>query len=123
MVYGQGGLSGLSRGVRIFCALGLQGQPDGSSVRNIFEGSFTEEQTGSGKATFKIGYKFSVSEARNNFDRIDSSVQREEDRSSSPSTQEYQKLDSKLKHNLTGEQLGSDWGVNTGSGKIGRRQG
>ena len=35
MVRGQGGLSGFYRGGRIFGGLGLQDQPDVSSVRNI----------------------------------------------------------------------------------------
>ena len=38
--------------------LGTQGQPNGSSVRNIFEGSFNEEGTGSGKDIFEGGFKF-----------------------------------------------------------------
>ena len=37
----------------MFGGLGLQGHPDGSSVRNMFEGSFTEEVTVSGKAVFE----------------------------------------------------------------------
>ena len=40
-----------------------------------------------------------------------SEVQREEDSSTSTSSQEYQKLEVKLKHDSTGEQPGSDWGV------------
>ena len=52
MVCGVKGLSGLRRGGRTFGGLGLKGHPDVSSVRNIFEGSFTEEGTGSGKAIF-----------------------------------------------------------------------
>ena len=65
MVCGQGGgLSRLHRGGRTFGELGLQGQPDGSSVRNIFEGSFTEEGAGSGNAIFEGGFKFAASEAR-----------------------------------------------------------
>ena len=38
-------------------------------MRNIFKGSFTEEGTGSGKAIFGVGLKFSASKERNNFDR------------------------------------------------------
>ena len=72
MVCVGGVLSGLCRGVRDFGELGLQGQTDGSSVRNIFECSFTEVGTGSVKAIFKGGFKFSASEARNNFDRTPS---------------------------------------------------
>ena len=37
----------------MFGGLGLQGQPDGFSVRNIFEGSFTEEVTRAGNAIFE----------------------------------------------------------------------
>ena len=47
--------------------LGLQGQSDGSQVRNIFEGSFTEEITLAGKAIFEGGFKFAHLEARKNF--------------------------------------------------------
>ena len=62
--------SSIGAGVFKFCGLGLQGQPDGSPVRNIFEGSFTEEVTGSGKAFLEGGSNFSASEARKNFDSI-----------------------------------------------------
>ena len=51
-----------------FVGLGLQGQPGGSSVRNIFEGSLTEEITGSVKAIFEGGLKFAASESRNKLD-------------------------------------------------------
>ena len=67
MVFGQGGLSGIRRGGIAFDGLRLQGQSDGSSVRNIFEGLFTEEGTGLGKAIFDGGFKFSASEARKKF--------------------------------------------------------
>ena len=46
------GLSGILIGGRTFGGLGLHVQPDGSLVRNIFEGLFTEYGTGSGKAAF-----------------------------------------------------------------------
>ena len=46
----------------------MQGPPDGSSVSNIFEGSFTEEGTGAGKAIFEIGFKFAAYESRNKLD-------------------------------------------------------
>ena len=72
----------------MFGGLGLQGQPDGSSVRNMFQGSFTEEGTGAGKDIFELGFKFSASEARKKLYIKASAVQREEDRSASPSTQE-----------------------------------
>ena len=42
----------------------MKDQPDGYSVRNIFEDSCTEEGTGAGKAIFEGGLKFAVSEAR-----------------------------------------------------------
>ena len=37
MVCGQGGLSGLRRGGITVGGLGMKGQPDGYSVRNIFK--------------------------------------------------------------------------------------
>ena len=52
----------------MFGGLGLQGQPDGSSVRNIFEDSFNEEGMEAGKAIFEGGFKFAASEARKRFD-------------------------------------------------------
>ena len=52
----------------MFGGLGLQGQPDGYSVINMFEGSFIEEVTGAGKAFFEEGFKFSTPEERNKFD-------------------------------------------------------
>ena len=62
MVFGRGGLSGIYRGGRTFGWLRLQVHPDGSSVSNVFEGSFTEEVTVSGKAIFERGLKFLSSE-------------------------------------------------------------
>ena len=58
MVCGQGGLSGLCRGGITFGGLGLQGQSDGYSVRNISDGSFTEEGMGAVKAIIEGGFKF-----------------------------------------------------------------
>ena len=84
----------------MFHGLWLKGQPDGSSVRNIFEDSCTEEGTGAEKAIFEGGFKFAASEVRNNFDSTASVVQREEYWSAYPSTQEHQKLEGKLKHKL-----------------------
>ena len=98
--YVGGYRSGLRRGVRKFGGLGLQGKPDGYSVRNMFEGSFTEEGMGEGNAIFEGGFKFAASEARNNVDITDSAVQREEDRSTYPPTKEHQKLEGKLKHRV-----------------------
>ena len=46
----------------------------GSSVGNIFEGSFTEGVTGAVNAIFEGGFKFSASEARNMFDITDLEV-------------------------------------------------
>ena len=67
-------------------------------MRNIFERLCTEKRTGEGKAIFEGGLKFVASDSRKNFDRIASAVQREEERSASPSTQEHAKLEGKLKH-------------------------
>ena len=77
MVCGRGGISGLRRGGITFGELGMQGQIDGSSVRNIFEDSCTAEGMGSGKAIFNGGFKFAASEARNKFDSTASAVHRE----------------------------------------------
>ena len=59
----KGGLYGLYIRVRMFGVYGLKFQPDTSSVRNIFEASFTEEVTGSGKAIFVGGFTFVSSES------------------------------------------------------------
>ena len=72
MLCGQGSLSGLRRGGRTFGGLGLQGQPDGSPVRNIFEYSCTEEGMGTGKDIFEGAFKFFASEAREKFEITDS---------------------------------------------------
>ena len=72
MVCGRGGISGLCIGGIKFGGLGLQDHPDGSSVSNIFEGSFTEYVTGSVKAIFEGGLKFSASGARKKFDNTNS---------------------------------------------------
>ena len=77
MICGQGGISGIPTGGRTFGGLGLQSQPDGSSVRNSFEYSCTAEGMGAGKAIFNGGFKFAASEARNKFDSTDSAVHRE----------------------------------------------
>ena len=69
-------------------------------MRNIFEYSCTEGGTLAGKDIFEGAFKFGASEARKKFDSTDSAVQREEDWSESPSTQEHQKLDGKLKHRI-----------------------
>ena len=76
-----------------------------------FEDLFTEEGMGAWKAIFEGGFNFAASEVRNKFYGTASSVQREEDRSASPSIQEYQNLDGKLKHNSTGEWSGNNWGA------------
>ena len=53
----------------MFGGLGLQGQHEGSSVSNIFEGSSNEEGMGAGKAAiFEGGFKFAASEARKKLD-------------------------------------------------------
>ena len=67
MVCGLGGLPGLCRGFRTFGVLGLHGQPDGYSVRNIFYVLFTKEGKGSGKAIFEGVFKFVASESRKKF--------------------------------------------------------
>ena len=66
---------------------------------------------GAWKAIFEGGFNFTASEVSNKFYGTASSVQREEDRSASPSIQEYQNLEGKLKHNLTGEWSGNNWGA------------
>ena len=76
MVGGQEGISELCRGGRPVGEFEIQGRTDGYSVRNIFEGFFTEEVTGSRKAIFVGGFKFSASEARKNIDSTDSAYQR-----------------------------------------------
>ena len=58
----------LRRGGITFGGLGLKGEPAGSSERNIFEISYTEEVTGAGKAIFEVRFKFVASEARKKFD-------------------------------------------------------
>ena len=65
---------------------------------------------GVGKDIFEGAFKFAASEARKKFDSTASAVQREEDRSTSPSTQEHQKLEGKLKHRVKRSmiRLGSD---------------
>ena len=53
----------------------LQGNPDGSSVRNIFEGSFTEDRKEKGKDIIEVGFKFAVSEVLKKFDTTASAYQ------------------------------------------------
>ena len=67
MVCGRGRISGLRREGRTLGGLGLQAQPDGSSVSNILEGSLTEDGIGAGKAIFEGGFKFAAFEARKKF--------------------------------------------------------
>ena len=52
-------------------SLGMQGQPDGSSVI-IFKGSLTAYVTGPGKYIFEGGFKFAAFEARKEFNITDS---------------------------------------------------
>ena len=75
MICGQGGLYRLRRGGIKFGGLGLQYQTNGYSVKNILEGSFTEEVTGTGNAIFEGGLKFEASEARKKLDITDSADQ------------------------------------------------
>ena len=56
----------------MFVGLGLQDQLYGYAVRNIFEGSFTEEVKGAGNAIFRERFKFSASEIIKKLDSIDS---------------------------------------------------
>ena len=77
MVFGQGGLSGIHRRGRTFCGLGLQGKPDGYSLSNIFEGSFTEEGMGAVRGFFEEGLKISASEERKKFASTDSAYRGE----------------------------------------------
>ena len=100
----------------MFGGLGIHGRPEESSVINMFEGSFTEEGTGAGNAISEGGFILSASKARNNLYSTASGVQREEDRSSSPSTREHQKLGGRLKNYLSGERSGSDRGANMEEG-------
>ena len=70
MVCVQRGISGLRIGGRTSGWFGMKGQPDGYSVRNIFEVLFTEYLMGSGKAIFEGGFKFEASEASKSCDII-----------------------------------------------------
>ena len=87
MVCGGGGLSELYRGRRTFGELGLQSRSDLSSVRNCFEGSFTDEITVSGRTMFEGGCKSAASEARKKFKSTASEFQIEEDHYEYPSTE------------------------------------
>ena len=100
VVYGVGGLSGICRRGRKFCGLGIQGQPGGYSVRNMFEVPFTEEGKGAGQAIFDEGFKFSASDSRKKFDSTASAVHIEEDQSTYPPTHQNKKLEGKLKHRV-----------------------
>ena len=75
MVCGRGGISELFREGRIFGGLGMQVQPDGSSVSSIFDVSFTEEGKIAAKDTFEVGYRFEDSEAMNKFNSTTSAYQ------------------------------------------------
>ena len=67
----------------------MKGQPAIFSARNIFEVSFTEKVTGSGRDIFEVGLKFLTSEVMKKFNRTASELKIEEDRSASPSTKDY----------------------------------
>ena len=56
----------------------------------MLEGSFTDEGIGAVKAIFEGGFKFSAYRERKKFDSTASAVQREEDITASPYTQEHQ---------------------------------
>ena len=72
VVFGRGGISVLRRGGRTFGGLWMQGKPDRYSVKNIFEGLFTEEIKLAEKDIFEIFFKSADSEARKKFDSTDS---------------------------------------------------
>ena len=55
----------MHRGGRTFGGLGLQGQSDGCSERNIFDYSCNEEGMVAGEDIFEGGFSFSASESRN----------------------------------------------------------
>ena len=59
-------------------------------MRNVFEVSFTQEGTGTGKSVFEGGFKFSASEARKKFNSKHSAVQVYEEQSAYKSIQEHQ---------------------------------
>ena len=67
MICGQGGLYVIRKGGSTFGGMGIQGQSDISSVRNIFKGSFTKEWKVSGKAIFEVGFDFPASETMKEF--------------------------------------------------------
>ena len=75
MVRVQGGISGLRIGGRTFFVLGLKDQLDGSSVRDIFEVSFTEDVKGAEKDIFEGLFRFSASVSRKMFDSTASEYQ------------------------------------------------
>ena len=89
MVCEPGGISGLHIVDKMLVGLVMQGKPDGYSVIKILRGSFTEEGKVSGNAIFEGGFKFADSESGKKFDRIYSAVHIQEERSASPSNQEY----------------------------------
>ena len=74
-VCGRGGIYVIHRGGRKFVGLVLQGQPDGSTVSNIFEGSFTEEGMGAGNSIFEGWFKFASYYPRKNYKGTDSAYQ------------------------------------------------
>ena len=88
VVCGRGVLSELCRVGRIFGGLGMQGQPNRSSVRNIIAVSFTVKVTGQRKDVFEGGFNFSGSKARKKFDSTAS-----------------------VRRDVRSTQLGSNWGV------------
>ena len=65
----------------------------------------------SGKAIFVGEFKFSASEERDNLDSTASAAQIEEYLYVYPSTQEYQQLQDKLKHDFPRDKSGRDWGM------------
>ena len=64
MVCGRGGIYGIHRGGINFGGLGLKDKFYGSSVSNVFEGSFNEEVTGEGKDISEGSFKYSTYDER-----------------------------------------------------------
>ena len=64
MVCEPGGISGLHIVDKMLVGLVMQGKPDGYSVINIIEDSFTKEGKVAGKDIFEGGFKFEDSKGK-----------------------------------------------------------
>ena len=64
-------MTGLRIGGRTFSGLGIRRQTVGSSVRTIFQSSFTEEVMGARKSIFEGVFKFSASWGKKKLNRTD----------------------------------------------------